>query len=99
MFAQIFNCGAAASASASMRSPPVVKAPTLSRSLSASCCFDQASSAWLCSTSKYCSSRAMISGKTARVTRIFAFFMVVSELGVRMPAEDQQEDEEADDIG
>src|SRR5688572_26707752 len=89
MLAQTFSCGQAASASASMRSVPVVKAPTLPCRRAASSALLQTASAWLCSTSKWRSSSAMVSGNTARATRMAGF--------MDLPEPDEGHDEEQRD--
>src|SRR6478735_5682016 len=98
MLAQIFKPGQAASTSASILSPPVVKAPSLPLRRSVNWALDQVSSAWLDSTSKCCSRRAMISGNTARATRILGLLMVVQG-GVIVDATDSAEESTADVIG
>src|SRR4051812_19712772 len=79
MLAQIFKSGQASRSSASMRSLPVVKTPCLPCSRAISSAFDQAASDWFDSTSKCCSSFAMVSGKMARATRTLGLFMSAEE--------------------
>src|SRR3990167_173177 len=93
MLAHILSLGQAASNCASIRSPPVVKAPSLSRMRSVSCALDQFSSSWLASTLKCFSRRAMTSGKTARATRIFGLLIRISPFELFEPDEGHEDEQ------
>jgi len=73
MLHSAFSCGLASSTIASMRSLPVMKAPSLPLSARASSSRLKMRSCWFDSTSKVSARRASKSGKIARATRIWGF--------------------------
>ena len=81
MLAQIFSSGQASSTSASMRSLPVVNTPALPFSRVISSALLQTTSSGLAATSKWRSSRAMVSGKIARATSSRGFCGMGSPVG------------------